>query len=68
MSKYETLWNYIAESGKANLKLTYDEIREIAGVPIDHSFLTYKKELAAYGYKVGKIRMKAETVEFLKEE
>lgn len=26
----------------------------IAGLPIDHFFLTYKKELLEYGFKVGK--------------
>ena len=31
---------------------------------IDHSFLTYKKELLEYGYKVGKISMKEQTVDF----
>ena len=43
MSKYETLWKYVSESGKDSLKLTYDEIEKIAGLPIDHSFLRFKK-------------------------
>ena len=30
----------------------------VPGLPIDHSFLKYKKELMEYGYKVGKISMK----------
>lgn len=47
--------------------MSYDEIETIAGVPIDHSFLTDKKELLDYGYKVGKISMKERTVEFVKE-
>lgn len=34
----------------------------ILGFPIDHSFLKYKKELSEYGYQVGKISMKEETV------
>lgn len=68
MSKYNTLWNYVANKGEEEFKLSYAEIEEIAGVPIDHSFLTYKKELLAYGYKVGKISMKEQTVEFIKEE
>lgn len=65
MSKYNDLWKYIASSHKEKLKLTYEEIEKIAGVPIDHSFLKYKKELLDYGYKVGKISMKAQTVEFV---
>lgn len=36
----------------------------IAGVPLDHSFLKYKKELCNYGYEVSKISMKAQTVHF----
>ena len=34
MSKYEALWNYI-KSGDKN----YDEIKNILGFEIDHSFL-----------------------------
>jgi len=49
------------------LKLTFDEIQNIAGVPIDHSFLNFKKELTNYGYRVGKISMKEKTVNFEKE-
>ena len=45
MSKYDALWTYIHESGKPQLTLTFDEIGQIAGVPLDHSFLKYKKEL-----------------------
>ena len=43
MSKYDALWKYVSEEGKNSLKLSYAEIENIAGVPIDHSFLTYKK-------------------------
>jgi len=67
MSKYNALWKYISDCGQDNIKLTYEEIEKIAGVPIDHSFLTYKKELSELGYQVGKISMKAQTVEFIKE-
>lgn len=49
-----------------SLKLTFDEIKDIAGIPIDHSFLKYKKELMEYGYQVGKISMKEQTVVFNK--
>ena len=53
MSKYEPLWNWIKKNGTNSFKLTFDEIEKIAGFPIDHSFLNYKKELLNYGYKVG---------------
>lgn len=66
MSKYEPLWNWIKENGTDSFKLTYTEIENIAGLPIDHSFLKFKKELLEYGFKVGKISMKEQTVAFEK--
>lgn len=67
MSNYNALWEYVKNSGAQSLKLTFDEIQNIAGVPIDHSFLNFKKELADYSYRVGKISMKEKTVSFEKE-
>ena len=64
MSKYDALWAYVQKDGSQTLKLTFAQIQEIAGVPIDHSFLKYKKELTDYGYQVGKISMKEQTVIF----
>ena len=64
MSKYEPLWNWIQENGTDSFKLTFDEIEKIAGLPIDHSFLAYKKKLTEYGFMVGKISMKEQTVSF----
>lgn len=64
MSKYVPLWEYIKTRKEQNFKLTFSEIEKIAGVPIDHSFLKYKKELLEYGYEVGKISMKEQTVVF----
>ena len=65
MSKYETLWNYV-KAQEADLTLTYEQIEKILGFPIDHSFLTFKKELIDYSRKVGKISMKNKTVSFIK--
>lgn len=53
MSKYEPLWKYIKTKGAS-----------LIGIPIDHSFLTYKKELLEFGYKVSKISMKEKFVMF----
>ncbi len=66
MSKYEPLWNYIKENKKENYNLTYEEIKNILGFEIDHSFLTYKKELINYGYEVSKISIKEKTIVFNK--
>lgn len=64
MSKYEPLWNYLKENKKENYKLTYDEIKDILEFEIDHSFLTYKKELKKYGYEVSKISIKEKIIIF----
>lgn len=66
MSKYNALWEYVQKNGSSSFKLTFGEINSIAGVSIDHSFLKYKKELTEYGYQVGKISMKEQTVIFNK--
>ena len=66
MSKYDPLWKWIKENKTDNFKLTYAEIENIAGLPLDHSFLTFKKELLRYGYKVAKISIKGQTVDFEK--
>jgi len=67
LSKYAKLWEYIKNQNADSLKLTYDEIEQIAGVPINHSFLTYKKELLKFGWAVKKIWMKDKCVEFIHE-
>lgn len=66
MSKYHMLWMYVQNSGKQQLMLSFDEIEKIEGIPLNHSFLKYKKELCAYGYEVEKISMKAQTVSFVR--
>ena len=64
MSKYQPLWEHIQVANAEKLSLSYGEIQSILGFPIDHSFLTYKKELPACGWNVKKISMKEQTVLF----
>ena len=66
MSKYNKLWEYIKEDNKDNYELSYEKIKDILGFDIDHSFLTYKKELNNYGYEVSKISMKEKKIIFNK--
>lgn len=66
MSKYEPLWKWIKENGNDSFKLSFAEIESIAGAPLDHSFLKFKKELTEYGFEVYKISMKEQTVMFRK--
>ena len=68
MSKYDPLWKWIAANKTESFKLSWAEIEEILGFPIDHSFLNYKKELLEFGFHVQKISMKEQTVLFQKEE
>lgn len=68
MSKFNSLQEYVQKNGSQSFKLTFEEIQNIAGLPIDHSFLKCKKELTEYGYQVGKISMKEQTVMFNKVE
>lgn len=60
MSKYEPLWIYIRDHSPK--QLSFSEIEAITGVPVDHSFLRYKKELIPYGYAVEKISMKHQLI------
>ena len=68
MSKYDALWTYIQGRSEEKLILSFAEVERIAGTPLDHSFLKYKKELEQYGYTVGKISMKSQTILFIKKE
>lgn len=45
MSKYEPLWNYVMQHEPGQFSLTFDEIEDVLGFQIDHSFLKYKKSL-----------------------
>lgn len=66
MSKFNNLWEYVRQNGCQFLKLTFEQIKDIVGIPIDHSFLNYKKELTEYGYRVSKISLKDKTAIFEK--
>lgn len=65
-SKYAPLWRYLAAHRADTYELSFAEIKDILGFSIDHSFLNYKKEAAAYGYAVDKISLKQQTVRFHK--
>ena len=66
MSKYSPLWQWVSERDGDGFSLTFEEVEALSGCPLDHSFLTCKKELAAYGWQVGKISMKEQKVSFEK--
>ena len=64
MGRYTPLWRWIAQNGQSPCMLTFAQIESILGFPIDHAFLTFKKELTEYGYAVAKISMKAQSALF----
>lgn len=66
MSKYNTLWEFVGKKEETTFQLSFEQIQDILGFEIDHSFLNYKKELTEYGYQVGKISLKGKTVIFNK--
>lgn len=64
MSKYEPLWQYLANQSDDTITLSFDEIAKITGFGFDHSFLTYKKELYAYGWRFNNLSLKHRYVVF----
>lgn len=62
MSKYNPLWKFIQKNGGDALTITFEDIQQIVGFPLDHSFLNCKKELLAYGYRIEKISLNEQTV------
>ena len=66
MSKYDPLWKFIRNEKQQEILLSFEQIQNILGFPIAHSFLNCKKELLAYGYAVGKISLKEKIITFIK--
>ena len=64
MSKYDALWSFVSQRDGDEHCLSFAKIEQVAGVPVDHSFLRYKKELTDYGWQVEKISLKKKTVKF----
>lgn len=64
MSKFEALWQALQTNGSATITLSFLDIENILSFPLDHSFLTYKKEAINYGYQVKKISLKGQWIIF----
>ncbi len=64
MSKYAPLWRWIAGQGCDSIELSFAEIEQIVGLPLDHAFLNSKKELLDLGWQVEKVSLKRETIAF----
>nr|WP_268872850.1 hypothetical protein [Liquorilactobacillus oeni] len=55
---------YFHDRTEPQIKLSFAKIKKIAGIELDHSFLSYKRELLRYGYTVSKISLKNQYVIF----
>lgn len=66
MSKYEPLWKFLKDNNKEVYTLSFEEIKNVLGFEIDHSFLTFKKESSNYGYNIKKISLKNKFINFIK--
>jgi hypothetical protein len=64
MSKYNKLWGYIVSRSEDKMTLSFEEIKDILGFEIDHSFLNYKKELLELGFECKKISLKEKAIIF----
>ena len=60
------MWAWIAKNGADRFALSFDESERLAGLPLDPSFLTYKKELSNDDCEAGKISLKTQTVYFIR--
>lgn len=43
ISKYQKLWDYIKNVDKSEILISFEDVKNICGFGIDHSFLRYKK-------------------------
>ena len=43
MSKYTLLWEVVSKRSEDSFQLSFTEIEQLLGFPIDHSLLNYKK-------------------------
>jgi len=66
MSKYQKLWEYIKSCGEDQITLSFEDVKNLCGFEIDHSFLNAKKELKDFGYNVSKISLKNKTIQVVK--
>ncbi len=64
VSKYDPLWDLVGQSDAESLQLSFQQVNDVLGFAIDHSFLTFKKELLDYGYQVAKVSLKHRVVSF----
>lgn len=63
-SNYQPLWEYVVKAEKFPLKMTFKEIEILLGIPLNHAFLSEKKQLLKIGIVVEKISLKEKYIIF----
>ena len=66
MSKYSPLWQFLKNEGNETYQLSFEEIKEILGFEINHSFFNQNKEAKDFGFEIEKISLKQKTVKIRK--
>jgi len=66
MDKYSKLWERFDGKIEAKITLSFDEIKTIAWIDVDHSFLKFKKNLENHGYTLEKISQNERLMVFRK--
>ena len=66
MQQFQPLWEFINAQNRTECKLSFDSIESILGFPLDHSFLSAKKQLNAYGFRVKKFYLAEKTEHYKK--
>lgn len=64
MSKYSPLWEHVEKTNIFPLTMSFENIRNVLGFEIDHSFLNCKKEAKDHCFAVKKISLKEKSVTF----
>lgn len=62
MSRYQPLWDFVFGCGCRHYALTFDDIADIIGSPLNHTLMLYNAELQSYGYTITRISERESTV------
>ena len=65
ISKYQKLWDYIKNVDKSEILISFEDVKNICGFGIDHSFLRYKKSWKILDMKLKKFHWKTKLCSLL---
>lgn len=62
MSRYQPLWDFVLGCGCRHYALTFNDIADIIGSPLNRSIMLHNSELLRYGYTISRISERESTV------